>query len=97
MQKAVNIFMVVFVILLGVALLVGIVTTVVGFSGSFIRNYEYEAMRKEFDERLSTMTKERDKQIAELTKRFEDEAYLNKRRYDLLQEELIILRKDIPD
>lgn len=71
-----------------VGLIAAIATTVGYATKAASREYEYEALRKEYQERIEKEKKGFADIITELNRRIESDAYVNKRRYELLNAEL---------
>lgn len=86
MQKMQNSVMMALVIAVAVsgmiviALIIGITIT------STVREHEYQMLRKEYEERMLAHSEALTKRIRELEELQRNEAYLNKRRYEILEQ-----------
>ena len=86
MQKMQNSVMMALVIAVAVsgmiviALIIGITIT------STVREHEYQLLRKEYEERMLAHSEVLNKRIKELEELQRNEAYLNKRRYEILEQ-----------
>lgn len=86
MQKMQNSVMMALVIAVAVsgmiviALIIGITIT------STVREHEYQLLRKEYEERMLDHSEDINKRIKELEELQRNEAYLNKRRYEILEQ-----------
>lgn len=88
MQKINNYFLMVLTLLMSIGLVVAIATTIGFATKAATREYEYESLRKEFQERSEKDQKQLSDALADLERRLNSEAYLNKRRYELLEDQL---------
>ena len=69
--------------------LIAAVASSVGYSvKASTREYEYKILRKEYQERIKHEREEFEEVIGKLNDRIESEAYVNKRRYEVLQADL---------
>lgn len=69
--------------------LIAAVASSVGYSvKASTREYEYKILRKEYQERIEKERNEFEGVIGKLNDRIESEAYVNKRRYEVLQAEI---------
>lgn len=75
-------------LLMSVGLIAAVATTVGYATKAASREYEYELLRQEYQARIEKEKEGFVDVITELNKRIESEAYVNKRRYELLSAEL---------
>lgn len=81
-------FMMALMLLMSVGLIAAVATTVGYATKAASREYEYEMLRQEYQARIEKEKRVFVDVITELNKRIESEAYVNKRRYELLSAEL---------
>ena len=81
-------FMMALMLLMSVGLIAAVATTVGYATKAASREYEYEMLRQEYQARIEKEKRGFVEVITELNKRIESEAYVNKRRYELLSAEL---------
>lgn len=75
-------------LLMSVGLIAAVATTVGYATKAASREYEYEMLRQEYQARIEKEKRGIVDVITELNERIESEAYVNKRRYELLSAEL---------
>lgn len=92
MQRFQNYFLMAMMTLLSLLLVVAIGSTVIQSTKIATREFEYEALRREYQERAEKDKELFMEQLNDLRKKVESDSYVNKRRYELLEEELRILR-----
>jgi Zn-dependent oligopeptidase len=80
--------------LLSILLAVAVGTTILYATKSATREYEYEALRREFQERAEKENEKIMDELIDLRKKVESDSYVNKRRYDLLEQEIQLLSKN---
>lgn len=83
-----NYIMMALMLLMSVGLIAAVATTVGYATKAASREYEYEMLRQEYQARIEKEKRGFVEVITELNKRIESEAYVNKRRYELLSAEL---------
>lgn len=83
-----NYIMMALMLLMSVGLIAAVATTVGYATKAASREYEYELLRQEYQARIEKEKRVFVDVITELNKRVESEAYVNKRRYELLSAEL---------
>ena len=83
-----NYIMMALMLLMSVGLIAAVATTVGYATKAASREYEYEMLRQEYQARIEKEKRGFVDVITELNKRIESEAYVNKRRYELLSAEL---------
>lgn len=83
-----DMFMMALTLLMSVGLIAAVATTVGYATKASTREYEYEVLREEYRQRIEKEKELMVNVITELNRRIESEAYVNKRRYELLSAEL---------
>lgn len=80
-------------LLMTIGLIGAISVSVVYATKASTREYEYEILRREYQERMDKEKKELTETIDKLNHRLESESYLNSRRFDILSAELKQLKQ----
>lgn len=88
MQKINNYFLMALTLLMSIGLVVAVATTIGFATKAATREYELESLRREFQERSDKDQKQLSDALADLEKRLNSEAYLNRRRYELLEDQI---------
>lgn len=93
MQKMNNYLLMALTLFMSICLVVAI-TAMIGFSTkAATREYEFEILRREFQERSEKDRKLFNDTIADLENRLQSMEYVNKRRYELLDAQVSELKK----
>lgn len=81
-------FMMALMLFMTVGLVVSISVSIGYTTKAATREYEYETLRRDYQERIDNLEKELKKEQEKLSQRMESEAYFNKRRYEILDSEI---------
>lgn len=92
MQRFQNYFLMAMMTLLSLLLVIAVGNTVIQSTKMATREFEYETLRREYQERAEKDKELFMEELEALRKKVESDSYVNKRRYELLEEELRILR-----
>lgn len=92
MQRFQNYFLMAMMTLLSLLLVIAVGSTVIQSTKMATREFEYETLRREYQERAEKDKELFMEELEALRKKVESDSYVNKRRYELLEEELRILR-----
>ena len=95
MQRFESYFLMAMMTLLSILLVLAVGSTVINATKIATREFEYEALRREYQERAEKDKELFVEQLNDLRKKVESDSYVNKRRYELLEEELFLLRKKL--
>ena len=95
MQRFQNYFLMAMMTLLSLLLVIAVGNTVIQSTKMATREFEYEALRREYQERAEKDKELFMEELEALRKKVESDSYVNKRRYELLEEELFLLRKKL--
>ena len=88
MQRKSDYFMMALMLILSVGLIAAVSVSVGYATKAATREYEYEMLRKEYQERIEKEKEEVTTAINKLNERLQSESYVNTRRYELLSAEI---------
>lgn len=88
MKDKQNYFMMALIFLMVIGLIVSISMSVGYATKVSTREYEFEILRKDYEEKINQERKAREDAVKSLEDKFNSEAYLNKRRYEILDSQI---------